>query len=359
MNRFLADLVGVMLATALVALEAGAQPVTKIVPLGVIECAEFVGEACDLEAHDGDLYVLDPMERGAWRIVPATGEREWIGIGRGAGRVKRPHDMFFDGHGAMRITDPETRAVLCFDARDGRWRREPCDHRVFYGAGLPDGYVLNAARDQDGHLADVFEAGRPVVRAGQRLRAQHEYPSLEGNLNYVRVAASDALVAMAHIAVAHIQVARRDGGHLFTIDLDGPEISGVRSWHLGLDETADATRPTLELLIEDLKRMAQPERFAIPVYIAGIRFHENRLLVLSDGVILVYDLQGRLLEKLDTNGKRNGERVCVHAFAIDAQGRLYGMDTVHYLTIYDFGPISGLGAGSTGAGTGEDENQGG
>lgn len=332
--------VPILLAAALTMPEAARAEVAvqERQALSVIECAEFVGTPVDLEGHHGHIYLLDEAERCIWEF-DADGRRVGgIGIKDGRKKVEHAGDLMFFCDGRMAVTDIERSGVFVGEPGGKEWRFMALDYRPFFGAGHHDGFAVNARRYAGEHLVNRWDCGLERWSLGDRIIHEHEFQSVANNLNHVKIALSDDVVVVGHVALARVQIYWPDGRKRTEFTIQGPEVQEARRWFLDLaDDAPDAT--THAQFVADLVSLAAPSRFAIPVYIGDIEVFEGRIYLLVAGAILGYDLDGRLERRIAITGAMDRELVFIHGFTIAADGELLGFDRAHFKKIYRFGSI--------------------
>lgn len=311
---------------------------TPLHPQRVIADGALFGEPVAMAAHQGRIYVLDAMEQVIWNIDQDTGEADVIEL-----PTLHPHHVFIGCEGALHVVDPIARRLL-IRKPDGAWRGHDLGYRAFYGAGDAEGIVYNADRQHEAHLATYAGCRRDTLRLGDRLRHDHPYPAVSNNLNYVRFALSPDLLVAGHIALGYLQVLTRDGAPLAEVDLTGPEVVAMRRLYLrSLGLAADGPLTVArDTLIGDLVRGARPERFPVPVYVADLAVAGDRIIVLVNNVLQVYSAAGSLVARHEVGGRSGGEPVVIHAVCVTTDGRLLGLDRMHYRKLYDFGPVAPL-----------------
>jgi hypothetical protein len=313
-------------------------------PEAVVAYVDFAGRPLDLEVRRGLIHLLDPAEEAIWILDPATGRREILDLpSRGAS------SLFFGCGDALHVVDPLERALFVLEAGADVWRRRDLGYRVFHGAGDDQAIVFNADRRRDAHLIAGATCAGDTLRYGERMVHAHPYPSVSNNLNYARLAVSPRLVAVGHIALGRLQIFERRGPRLADIDLTGPEVvqmRGVYLANLGL-EAGDQLAVERDTLIADLVRAAEPERFTVPVYVNDLAVGDGLVHVLVNNTLQIFTPAGELLARRPIAGADRGQVVVLHAICLTPEDRLYGLDTVHYRKIYDFGPAARLAAGPT------------
>jgi len=227
---------------------------------------------------------------------------------------------------------------------DGTWRGHDLGYRAFYGAGDAGGIIYNADRQHEAHLVTYAGCRPDTLRLGARLRHDHPYQAVSNNLNYVRFALSPDLLVAGHIAFGYLQVLTRDGALLAEVDLTGPEVVAMRRLYLrSLGQAADGPLTVArDTLIADLVRGARPERFPVPVYVADLAVAGDRIIVLVNNVLQVFTAGGTLVARHEVGGHSGGEPVVIHAVCVTTDGRLLGLDRMHYRKLYDFGPVAPL-----------------
>ncbi len=314
----------------------------RLEPVAVLAHADFAGEPVAITTWQDRILLLDPLEQVIWRLDPATGE---------CGLLELPshtaNDMFFGCDDRLYVVDPGERALFVHAPESGAWRRIDLGYRVFYGAGSAEMILFNADRRRQQHLVTACTCAGDTLRLGRRLTHAHPYAAVANNMNYARLALAPDVIVVGHIALGHLQVYSRDGARLSAFSLAGPEVAAMRGVYLASLGVAAAGTLSVspDTLIADLVRAAQPERFAVPVYVAGLAVHAGLVFVLVNNTLQIFTPRGELVARHAIAGQQRGERVVIHAFCITPQGRLLGLDAVHYRKIYDFGPAARLAAG--------------
>lgn len=312
-------------------------PTITIEPVAVFDAANLLGEPMAITAFGGRVHVLDGMDHVVWSIDLPTGEVASLDIVDG----QQPYDLFDACGGVLHVVDPLRRGLLKQRPGQMAWESVALGHRVFFGDGDDHAVLINANRHGRAHIALLVGCDGDTLGLGTLLRHDHPYASVTANLNYTRVAMSTDLVAIGHIALAMVQILARNGTPLATVSLNGPEVIDSRRMFLQnhgvpVDRPLSVERDTL---VADLVRVARPERFTVPVYIGGLAVRGRLVYALVNNVVHVLEPDGRLRARLRVGGRHRDERVLLHTFCLDEEGRLYGLDRVHYRKIYDFGPV--------------------
>lgn len=312
-------------------------PAIGLEPRRVIECAGFVGDPIAVRYDAGRIYLLDPMEQAIWSLTEDKVDRQAIDLPSAA-----VTDFFFGCEGKLHAVDPLERALYELARGQSDWRRFDLGYRVFFGDGDRGGIVFNADRRHADHLVAGVTCAGDTTRWGTRLTHPHPYAAVGNNLNYARLAVSPDLVVVGHIALAYVQVFRRDGPRVAEISLVGPEVAEVRRMYLAtLGVTGDGPLAVArDTLVADLVRGAKPEQFPVPVYVAAIAIRTGRIYVLVNNVVQAFSPAGELLARYAVGGEHRGQRVVIHTFCFADDGRLLGLDAVHYRKLYDFGLLA-------------------
>jgi len=305
-------------------------PVRQAIP-----CADFAGELVDLAWSGGRIHLLDARELVVWSLDREGGDRQVVEV-----PGLRPECLFFGCGGRLHVVDPWARTVSIRQA-PGRWARVPTGHRVFRGDGDADGLILTGPRAGIRPLAQLVSCGGDTLAFGQGYRIAHRHHSLTRNANYTHVAVGDTMAVVAHRALGHLRVHRRDGRHVGDFHLSGEAPVRLRRWYLpNAGRTPGQTVSAApETLLADLAAAATPGEFPIPIYVNDLAIHDGLIHVLVSGVLQVYTPAGELLQSFEPPAVYQRRRVSIHEIAFTDAGELLGLDARHYAVVYRFGPL--------------------
>jgi len=324
---------------SLVALAQTALPTTVACRLErSLDVSAFAGLIRDLEVRDGRIYLLDAGECAIW-VLDLEGRvvGEFGAPGRGPDYLVDPYDLFWGPDGRLHVTDVGQRRVKALDLATGAWSVVDSGYSAFYGAGDESCLVYGADRAGDPAPLRVRWPGTgEQMLVGQKILAPPGPASLRNNLNHVRVAAAEGLIACGHVGLGWVQLLDRRGRRLGTILLDLPEAHAIRRWFWQDVQESDVPAGPFSLdgLIDDMARMARPDRFPFPVYVSDLAIRGGRVHVLCKSTILRYGTDGRLRRRLVLPRQADGRKTFVHEFAVLDDGAYCGVDTRHYLQVH-------------------------
>ncbi len=304
---------------------------------GEVECrllcegAGFLGDPTDVEWRQGTAYILDAEEKCVW-LVGEDGKHRKASLKHKGCGLKSPWDLFMDSAGRLYVTDVGTKTIHSYDFRNKKWGCVKLDHNPIYGAAVGNSIFFNGGKS-DGGLAVIELTGDEGTRhgLGQRIDVGDGPASLDYNVNSITLAVDDQHVVVGYISIARVRVYRRTGELVSDFTLTGDMIDRVRKYYL--EDSCEQEPITSALLVDDMRKRAQPGQFNYPVYIADMVLRGDSLFVLAGNVISEYRLDGTKATTYPISGKFDGERVIVHEFAA-AGNDFIGLDAHHYKKLY-------------------------